>query len=91
MPTSNLEAKQETSISVKAIEEIALTIAAKDLTPTMMSQDFLKMSGIVPQDWELSQQPVLNPNYAQLSFKNGININAQPNSVTFTESLAQKK
>ena len=91
MPTSNLEAKPETAISVQAIEEIGLTIAAKDLTPTMISQDFLKMSGIIPKDWELAQQPVLNLNIAQLSFKNGININAQPNSVTITESIAQKK
>ncbi|ELS02969.1 hypothetical protein Xen7305DRAFT_00026870 [Xenococcus sp. PCC 7305] len=91
MPTSNLEAKQENSVSVQAIEEIALTIAAKDLNPTMMSQDFLKMSGIIDQDWELAQQPILNPNAAQLSFKNGINITAQPNSVTITESISQKK
>lgn len=91
MPTSNLETKPETAISVQAIEEIGLTIAAKDLTPTMISQDFLKMSGIIPKDWELAQQPVLNPNIAQLSFKNGININSQPNSVTITESIAQKK
>ena len=91
MPTSNLDAQQETSISVQAIEEIALTIAAQDLNPTMMSQDFLKMSGIVPKDWELAQQPVLNPSFAQLSFKQGININAQPNTVTITEAISQKK
>lgn len=91
MPTSNLEANQETSVSVQAIEELALTIAAKGLSPTMMSQDFFKMSGIIPQDWELAQQPVLAPNVAQLSFKNGININGQPNSITITESIAQKK
>ena len=91
MPTSNLEAKQEPAISVQAIEEIGLTIAAKGLNPTMMSQDFLIMSGIIPKDWELAQQPVLNPNMAQLSFKKGININAQPNTVTIIESIAQKK
>ncbi|MEM9274242.1 MAG: hypothetical protein AAGA80_14955 [Cyanobacteria bacterium P01_F01_bin.143] len=91
MLTSNLEAPSESAVSVQAIEELALTIAAKDLNPTMMSQDFLKMSGIIPKDWELAQQPVLAPNVAQLSFKNGVNINSQPNSVTITESIAQKK
>lgn len=91
MPTSNLEVQSESAVSVQAIEELALTIAAKDLNPTMMSQDFLKMSGIIPKDWELAQQPVLAPNVAQLSFKNGVNINSQPNSVTITESIAQKK
>ena len=91
MPTSNLEATQESSISVQAIEEIGLTIAAKGFNPTMMSQNFLTMSGIISKDWELAQQPVLNPSTSQLSFKNGININAQPNIVTITESITQKK
>ena len=72
------------------IEEISLIIAAQDLTPTMMSQDFLKFSGIVPQAWELAQQPVLTPNYAQLNFTNGVGINAQPRTITINESLANK-
>ena len=91
MPTSNLEAKQETAISVQAIEEIGLTIAAKGLNPTMISQDFLTMSGIISKDWELAQQPVLNPSLSKLSFKQGVNINSQPNTITITESLSQKK
>lgn len=77
--------------TVQLIEEISIVIAAKDLTPTMMSHDFLKFSGIVPQEWELSQQPVLNPNFAQLNFKNGININAQPRTITISESIGNKQ
>ncbi|MEO1004362.1 MAG: hypothetical protein AAFW67_00655, partial [Cyanobacteria bacterium J06638_38] len=69
------------------IEEIALIIAAQDLTPTMMSPDFLKFSGIVPQEWELAQDPVLNPNFAQLNFTNGIGISAKPRTITISESL----
>lgn len=79
------------SSKIKFIEEISLVIAAQDLTPTMMSLDFLKFSGIVPQEWELSQQPVLNPNFAQLNFTNGIGINAQPGMVTISESINNKK
>ena len=74
----------------KFIEEISLVIAAKDLTPTMMSQDFLKFSGIVPQEWELSQQPVLNPSLAQLNFTNGISISAQPRTITISEPVNNK-
>ncbi|MEM9509964.1 MAG: hypothetical protein AAGA16_20150 [Cyanobacteria bacterium P01_E01_bin.35] len=73
------------------IEEIALIIAAQDLTPTMMSPDFLKFSGIVPQEWELAQDPVLNPNFAQLNFTNGIGISAKPRTITISESLSNKK
>jgi hypothetical protein len=73
------------------MEEISLTIAAQDLAPSMMSQDFLKFSGIVPQDWELSQQPVLNHNFAQLNFTNGVSINAQPRTIILNESLYNKQ
>lgn len=75
----------------QSIEEISLTIAAQDLAPTMVSQDFLKFSGIVSQDWELAQQPVLNPNFAQLNFTNGVSIIAQPRTITINESLNNKK
>ena len=75
----------------QSIEEVSIIIAAQDLTPTMLSQDFLKFSGIVPKEWELSQQPVLNPNIAQLNFTNGINITAQPRTITVSESLGNKK
>jgi hypothetical protein len=68
-----------------------LTIAAQGLAPSMMSQDFLKFSGIIPQDWELAQQPVLNPNFAQLNFTNGVGINAQPRTINLSESLNNKK
>lgn len=75
---------------IKYIEEIGIVVAAKDLTPTMMSHDFLKFSGIVPKDWELVQQPVLSPNFAQLIFQNGVNIIAQPRSIIITESIGKK-
>lgn len=90
MVLQNLESGVERADLTQAIEEISLLVVAQDLTPTMMSQDFLKFSGIIPQDWELAQQPVLNPNLAQLSFKNGINITAQPRTVTVSESLNRK-
>ena len=78
------------SKSLNTIEEIGIIIAAQDLTPTMMSQDFLKFSGIVPKDWELSQQPVLNPNAAQLNYSNGVSISAQPRTITLSEALSNK-
>jgi hypothetical protein len=91
MTTSNVASAVNSSSKVQYIEEISIIIAAKDLTPTMMSYDFLKFSGVVAKEWELSQQPVLNPNYAQLNFKNGVSISAQPRSVTISESLSDKK
>lgn len=72
---------------LQEIQELAFTIAAKNLNPAMLSEDFLKFSGIVPNDWELSKQPVLTPNYAQVSFQNSVTIISQPRTMTFVETL----
>lgn len=76
---------------ISTIEEVGIVLAAKDLTPMMASHDFLKVSGIVPQEWELSQQPIQNPNSTQLSYSNGVNITAQPRAITFSETLTNKE
>jgi len=91
MTTPEVASAVNSSSKAQFIEEISLIIAARDLAPTMMSQDFLKFSGIIPQEWELAQQPVLNPNFAQLNFTNGVGINAQPRTITVNESLSNKK
>ena len=90
MELSNLQSSVRSTTSIKFIEEVAIIITAKNLTPTMMSQEFLKSSGIIPQRWELAQQPVLNPNIAQLTFQNGVSIVAQPGSINLSESLGGK-
>ena len=91
MTISNVASAVNSPDRTSYIEEISIIIAAQDLTPTMLSQDFLKFSGIIPKEWELSQQPVLNPNFAKLNFTNGININAQPGTITLSESLGNKQ
>ncbi|MEL6495933.1 MAG: hypothetical protein AAFQ41_12555 [Cyanobacteria bacterium J06623_7] len=91
MTTPNASPTTDSSSTAQFIEEISLIIAAQDLTPTMMSSDFLKFSGIVDRDWELAQQPILNPNFAQLNFTNGVGINAQPRTITISESLSNKQ
>jgi hypothetical protein len=78
------------SRGINTLEEMGIVIVAQDLTPTMISQDFLKFSGIVPKEWELSQQPLLNPAAAQLQYTNGVSILAQPRTITFSEALNNK-
>jgi hypothetical protein len=73
--------------SLREIQELAIAITAKSLNPAMLTIDFLKYSGIVPPDWELNGQPVLNPNYAQVNFQNGISIVARPRKITFVEII----
>lgn len=85
---SNLDAGSP--LQLKEIQELSISISAQKLNPTMLSEDFLKASGIIPSDWDLNKQPVLNPNYAQVSFENGISIVTQPRTITFIEMLGTK-
>ncbi|MEM8780775.1 MAG: hypothetical protein AAGF26_18300 [Cyanobacteria bacterium P01_G01_bin.49] len=75
---------------VREMQELAIAISAKNLNPTMLSQEFLKQTGIVPSDWELAKQPVLGPNFSQVVFQNGVSIVAQPRTITIMESIGTK-
>lgn len=73
------------------IEEVTIAIAIKNFNPTMVSAEFLQMSGIVPADWELGQNPVVNPNGVQIIYKNGVKIIAQAGVISFIEGLGNKQ
>ena len=46
---------------VLEIQEIGIIITAKKPNVGILSVDFLKTSGIIPQDWELQNKPVKAP------------------------------
>ncbi|GAA6617250.1 hypothetical protein [Scytonema sp. NUACC26] len=68
-------------------EELAIALIANQFASTTLQLDFLKMSGILPPDWELQKQPVLTATVSQLNFKNGVNIVAQARSITFSQAI----
>ena len=76
--TSSVQDANPSPFPLQDIQELSITIAAKELDPTLLSEQFLKFSGIVPNEWELARQPVLNPGGSQVMFKNGVGIVAQP-------------
>jgi len=82
-----MEATTTETGEVKDIQEIGITITAQNLNPATLNVDFLKSSGVVPGDWQLAKQPVLSAARSQLSFQNGLNIVAQPRTITFAEAL----
>lgn len=90
MQTPLNKTTEPVSTPIGNIEELTITIAAKNLNPTMLSADFLKFSGIVPSEWELAKQPVSTPRGSEVNFKNGVNIIAQPGSISFVEAIANK-
>jgi hypothetical protein len=72
------------------IQELSIVIVAKGLNPTVLNPDFLKYSGIIPAEWELTNPPILSPQVTQLVFQSGVSLVAQPGIITFTESLTDK-
>ncbi|MEN9519107.1 MAG: hypothetical protein RLZZ381_1695 [Cyanobacteriota bacterium] len=91
MKTADIASVVNSPSKTQSIEEISLVIAAQDLIPAVINQDFLKFSGIIPQDWELVKPPIVNPNFAQLNFTNGVGITVQPRMISLSESLNNKQ
>lgn len=73
------------------LQDLAIVLAVRDHNPTMLTPDFLKGSGVVPAAWVLEQPPVLSQRGAQIVFKNGIKIEAQPGNVSFSEGMGKTK
>lgn len=69
------------------VQEIGISLVAKDLNPSVLNPDFLKYSDIIPDDWEVARPPVYTNRLVQIVFKNGLNLIAQPNRIDFVESI----
>ncbi|MEQ9353746.1 hypothetical protein [Coleofasciculus chthonoplastes] len=69
------------------IQDISIVLAAKKLNPTIVTPDFLTGSGIVPGEWELARPPVLSSQGTQISFKNGIKLEAKPGTISFAQGM----
>jgi hypothetical protein len=74
-----------------SIQEFAIAIAVKQQNPTILTPDFLRYSGIVPNNWELARQPIVTNSVAQVAFTNGVSIAAQVNKIVFSELIATKE
>jgi hypothetical protein len=72
------------------VQELSLVIAVERQDPSLLTPDFLRYSGIIPQDWELSRQPVRTQQAAQVSYQNGISILAYADRTVFVETLSDK-
>jgi hypothetical protein len=72
------------------VQELSLVIAVERQDPSLLTPDFLRYSGIIPQDWELARQPVRAQQAAQVSYQNGVSIIAYPDRTVFVEPLSDK-
>jgi len=79
--------KPQSPLEVKEIQEISIAIVANDFSASIINLNFLQISGIIPKDWQLARDPIVNQNYTQLVFQNKVNIVGQQNMVTFIENI----
>ena len=71
--------------------DIAIVLVAQKNNPTILNPDFLKYNHIVPENWNLKNNPVCIGPMAQVVFDNGIRITAELDKVVFLESMKGKK
>jgi hypothetical protein len=71
-------------------QELAIVVSVKTQNPTILNEDFLKQTGIIPSDWKLAREPVYTDRVAQIVFENGFSIAAQPDRVMFLEAVGDK-
>jgi len=72
---------------VLEIRDFSIVVVADNHSPSILNPDFLKYNHIVPTDWELAMPPICIPPLSQVVFKNGVNIVAQSDRVTFWEDF----
>jgi hypothetical protein len=76
--------------SIFSVHELAIVLLVRNQNPALLNLDFLKYSGIVPEDWELASSPIVTPQSSQIIFKNGLRLIADPHRTIFIESIPGK-
>lgn len=72
------------------IQRLEFVLAVRDHNSTVLNPEFLKDSGIVPNDWELAQPPARSEDKVLVAFQNGVYILHQSNLVAFLENTSIK-
>lgn len=72
------------------LQELGIVIAMQQPNPNLVTAEFLKLSGIIPTDWQLAQEPVNTERISQLLFTNSVSIVAEPNRIMFGENIGSR-
>ncbi len=72
------------------LQELGIVVVMQQPNPNLVTAEFLQLSGIIPQDWQLARPPVNNEWLSQLFFTNGVSISAEPNQIMFSEIIGEK-
>jgi hypothetical protein len=72
------------------LQELGIVVAMQQPNPTLVTGEFLKLSGIIPSDWQLAREPINTDRVSQLLFTNGVSIVAEPNRIMFGEIIGER-
>lgn len=72
------------------LQELGIVVAMQQPNPNLVTAEFLKLSGIIPADWQLAQEPVNTERISQLLFTNSVSIVAEPNRIMFGENIGSR-
>jgi len=72
------------------LQELGIVVAMQQPNPNLVTAEFLKLSAIVPLDWQLAREPINNDNISELLFTNGVRIVAEPNRIMFGENIGDR-
>ena len=69
------------------VQEIVIILATQGQTPSVVNADFLKYTGIVPEEWELVRQPIYKEEVAQMAYTTNVTITIQPNRMVVAQAI----
>lgn len=68
----------------------SIVLTANQHNPTIIHPLFLKQKGIVPEDWETSENPICTPPISITKFNNGIVFVVEPEKLQITDNNFDK-
>ena len=63
----------------------SIVVLANENNPTILNPDFLKIQKIVPEDWEVSDDPITTPPFSSVKYSNGYTIIVENDKVQFAQ------
>lgn len=72
------------------LPDLSIILDIQKFSPILLTPEFLRYSNLIPGDWQLAREPVVNANLSQIAFTNGISFSSQPGSIIFSETWQDK-
>lgn len=68
------------------VVQISIVTLSPNLDVSILQPQSLAKNGIVPDDWQLAEPPIVTPMIAQLSYSNGVSISMQGEKLAVSDN-----